>query len=91
MAAQTLGCRAGEYQYDRAEVQNGGDFDKDVNDQDQAGEDRPRRRPETPFQKLRHRVEAVAEIEGQENPQQCVQTQQDRPAHSMVIATKPRE
>ena len=58
--------------------QHGADFDENVDQQNQSGEDSPRRRPVAMLEELRHGVEAVAKIEGQEYPQQRVEAEEYR-------------
>ena len=63
---------AGNERMDRqsAEEQHGGDFHENVRQKDQYAVDHPRRAAEPAVEELGHGVEAVAEVEGQEYPQQ---------------------
>ncbi len=61
----------------RAEKQDGRDLHEHIGDEDEPRERRARGRPEPLLQELRHRVEAVAEIEWQEHPEQSIEADQN--------------
>ena len=60
-------------------VKHGGDLDKDILQQHQPSVGHAGRRAEPLLQELRHRVEAVAEVKRQEDPEQGVEPDQNGP------------
>src|SRR5258706_15583355 len=60
-----------------AKIKYGGDFDKNVSEQNQGGISGSRCAAETTLQKFRHRVETVAQIKRKEDPEQRIEADND--------------